>query len=59
MAGPDEGWVRGLVVWRGRLSACIHGNYFRDKWEAGCECEQALAGQAYAKIAGVVVLSFH
>src|SRR6516164_269240 len=31
MAGPDEGWVRRLVVWRGRLSACIHGNYFCDK----------------------------
>ena len=31
MAGPDEGWVRRLVVWRGRLNACIHGNYICDK----------------------------
>ena len=30
IAGPDEGWVRRLVVWRGRLGACIHGNYFCD-----------------------------
>src|SRR5262245_59054554 len=42
MAGPDEQWVRRLVVWRGRLGACIHGNYFYDKWEVGCGCEQAL-----------------
>src|ERR1700751_2373032 len=46
MAGPDEGWVRRLAVRRGRLGACIHGNYFCDKWEAGCECEQALARRA-------------
>jgi hypothetical protein len=25
MARPDEGWVRRLAVWRGRLGACIHG----------------------------------
>ena len=31
MAGPDEGWARRLVVWRGRLGACIHGNYFCHK----------------------------
>jgi GNAT superfamily N-acetyltransferase len=33
MTGPDEGWVRRLVVWRGRLGACIHERYFCDKWE--------------------------
>ena len=27
MTGPDEGWVRRLVVWRGCLGACIHGSY--------------------------------
>ena len=43
MARPDEGRVRRLVVWRGRLGACIHGDYFCDKCEVGCECEQALA----------------
>jgi hypothetical protein len=49
MAGPNEGWVGRLVVLRGRLGVCIHGNYFCDKWEVGCECEQALANQAYPK----------
>jgi hypothetical protein len=49
MAGPDEGWVRRLVVWRGRLDACIHGNYFCDKWEVGCECEHALDSQLTPK----------
>jgi hypothetical protein len=32
MTGPDEGWVRRLVVWSGCLGACIHGKYFCDKW---------------------------
>jgi hypothetical protein len=49
MARPDEGRVRRLVVWRGRLGACIHGNYFCDKWEVGCECEQALDSQLTPK----------
>ena len=31
MARPDEGRVRRPVVWRGRLGACIHGNYFCGK----------------------------
>ena len=58
MAGPNEGWARRLVVWRGRLGACIHGKYFCDKWEVGCECERALPSQAYAKIVRAVVRSF-
>jgi hypothetical protein len=49
VAGPDEGWVRRLVVWRGRLGACIHGNYFYNKWEVGSECEQGLARQLTRK----------
>ena len=37
------------VVWRGRLGGCIHGGYFCDRWEVGCECEQALASQLTPK----------
>jgi hypothetical protein len=49
MAGPDERWVRRLIVRRGRLCDCIHGNYFCDKWKIGCEREQALAAQLTPK----------
>src|SRR6202011_380561 len=49
MARPDEGRVRRLVVGRGRLGACIHGNYFCDKSEVGCECEQGLDSQLTPK----------
>jgi hypothetical protein len=31
MTGPDEGWVRKLVVWSGCLGDCIHGKYFCGK----------------------------
>ena len=62
MAGPDEGWVRRLAVRRGRLGACIHGNYFCDKWEVGCECEQALASslrQYRGRCRSIVQLDAH
>jgi len=49
MAGPDEGWVGRRIVGRGRLSACIHGNYFCDNREVRCECEQALASKLMPK----------
>jgi hypothetical protein len=58
MTGPDEGWVRWLVIWSGCLGACVHGKYFCDKWEVGYECEPGAGKPAYAKIAAAVVLSF-
>src|SRR5438067_3646496 len=58
MTGPDEGWVRRLVVWRGCLGACIHGSYFCDRWEVGCELRAGAGKPAYAKIAAAAVLSF-
>jgi hypothetical protein len=40
-------------------TASIHGNYFCDECEVGCECEQALASQLTPKIASAVVVSFN
>jgi hypothetical protein len=63
MARPDEGWVRRLAVWRGGLGACIHGNYFCDKWEIGCKCHRARASpslrQHHGRCRFIVQLDAH
>ena len=45
MKGGFEGWLLGAVVW----VLASTGNYFCDKWEVGCECEQALDSQLTPK----------
>src|SRR5947207_2013292 len=57
MTGPDEEWVRSLVVWHGCLGACIHGKYFCDKWGGRLRARPGADKPAYVKIAAAVVLS--
>ena len=54
MKGGFEGSLFGGAVWVIASTEIISAT----KWEVGCECQQAAASQAYAKIAGAVVLSF-